>query len=186
MWEPLGILSGELWVLWVLWETLCICEWSVHPHDEGRGGGTTRGVLPLGMAVPLSYKRRRWRAPLLTHLSCSHMPFGWHLLPLASWSTSRASAYEKHCSKFSPPPPLCRSVAGVPEDPLLLLPNWSKVLRSSSDRTCDRVRRRCLFVVPSSRPWGRACTLYTIHVSGTLFRFRSSRVSPSKPLQVIS
>ena len=107
---------------------------------------------PLGMAAPLSYKRRRWRPPLLTHLSCSHMPFGWHLLPLASWSTSRASAYEKHCSKFSPPPPLCRSVVGVPEDPLLPLPNWSKGRRSSSDRTCDRVRRRCLFVAPSSRP----------------------------------
>src|SRR3954471_11716401 len=52
----------------------------------------------------------------------------------------------KPCSRPSPPPPLCCSAAGVPEDPLLPLPNWSKGRRSSSSRTCDRVRRRCPFV----------------------------------------
>src|SRR3954466_12878064 len=51
-------------------------------------------------------------------------------------------------SKPSPPPPLCCSAAGVPEDPLLPLPNWSKGRRSSLIRTCDRLRRRCPFVAP--------------------------------------
>ena len=46
------------------------------------------------------------------------------------------------------PPPLCCSAAGVPEDLLLPLPNWSKGRRSSSSRTCDRIRRCCPFVAP--------------------------------------
>ena len=34
-----------------------LCEWRVHPHDEGRGGGTTRGVLPpLGWLPPSPIK----------------------------------------------------------------------------------------------------------------------------------
>ena len=133
-------------------------------------------------APPLSYIQRRWR-PLSHTLS--------HLLSYALWLASSSpcqliqfheyGAQEKPYSRSSPPPsPPCRSAAGVPEDPLLPLPNWSKGRRSSSDRTCDRSRMRCPFVALIFATLRSG--VYTLHhprlFAGTLSRFRSSRVSP--------
>ena len=63
------------------------CEWRLHYHQEGRGGGTLGACSPLWDGSPLSYKRRRCRPLSPSHSSLSHMPFGWHLPPLASWSS---------------------------------------------------------------------------------------------------
>ena len=160
------------------------CEWRLHYHQQGRGGGTLGACSPPWAAPPLSYIQRRWR-PLSHTLS--------HLLSYALWLASSSpcqliqfheyGAQEKPYSRSSPPPsPPCRSAAGVPEDPLLPLPNWSKGRRSSSDRTCDRSRMRSPFVALIFATLRSG--VYTLHhprlFAGTLSRFLSSRVSPSE------
>ena len=44
-----GILSGGIWMYF--------CEWSVHPHEWRRGGGSPHGRWPPPWVPPSSYKR---------------------------------------------------------------------------------------------------------------------------------
>ena len=140
------------------------------------------------VAAPLTYKRRRWRPLTPSHLTLFLRPFGWHFSPLLVGPPLEELLRRSPAQKFSPPPPPCRSAAEVPEDPLLPLPNWSKGRRSSSNRTCDRVRRRCPFVALIFATLRSG--VYTLHqprlFAGTLSRLRSSRVSPSETVTSIS
>ena len=109
-------------------------------------------------------------------------------LPLLAAPLHERGAQAKPCSRTSPPPPPWRRGVGVPGDPLLPLPNWSKGRRSSSDRTCDRLRRCCPFVAPIFATLRSG--VYTLHqprlFAGTLSRCRSSRVSPFETVTSIS
>ena len=126
-----------------------------------------------------------------SHHPISHSflrPFGWHFSPLLVGPPLEELLRRSPAQKFSPPPPPCRSAAGVPEDPLLPLPNWRKGRRSSSNRTCDRVRRCCPFVALIFATLRSG--VYTLHqprlFAGTLSRLQSSRVSPSETVTSIS
>ena len=116
-------------------------------HEEGSNGGA---IHPLG-AAPSPIKGgggdllSTSSFPLL--LTCPLVDIFLPLLVLYS-STCLGEAL---LSFFSPPPPPCRSAVGVPEDPLLPLPNWSKGRRSSSSCTCDRLWKRCLLQRSFSR-----------------------------------
>ena len=147
------------------------------------------GACLLG-AAPLSYKRRGGEPLSDAHLHLSLLPRRWHFPSLACWSNSRTLCLGEALSKYS----LHHHhyvvvLLEVPEDPLLPLPTGARGRRSSPFRTCDRVRGRCPFVAPSSsRPWGRASTLYIIHVC-LRERFPATGLRGwvlAKPLRVIS
>jgi hypothetical protein len=73
--EVMGIMCDPLF-LWV----------ESPPTWWGERWGHLLGrATPWGLPPPPIY---RWvETPLHTHSSISHMPFGWHLPPLASWSS---------------------------------------------------------------------------------------------------
>src|ERR1041384_6498037 len=85
--------------------------------------------MPLGMPPP-SYKKRPPPPLTKNQTPPPHEP----------------GALAKPCSRPSPPPPPCRSAGGVPGNPLLPLPNWSKGRKTSLICTCDRLQGRCPFV----------------------------------------
>ena len=60
------------------------CEWTSNGEEVG-----AHRVPPLWLP-PSSYIRSPSSLSQLTQASSSHMPFGWHLPPLASLSSSRA------------------------------------------------------------------------------------------------
>ena len=137
--EVMGIMCDPLF-LWV----------ESPPTWWGERWGHLLGrATPWGLHPPPIY---RWvETSLLTHSSISHMPFGWHLPPLASWSSFTSTVLRR-----SPAQDLLYHhhhyvvvLLEFPRNPLLPLPNWSKGRRSSLICTCDRLRRRCPFVASS-------------------------------------
>ena len=139
--------------------------------------------MPLGLPLP-SPIYRGGGDPSLTHShTCSHMPFGWHLPPLASWSSFTSTVLRR-----SPTQDLLHHhhhhVVVLLEFPRIRCFRCPTGARDGGRRRTGRVTDYgCAARLWrwSSRPWGRACTLYTNHVcTGTLSRFRSSRVSPSE------
>ena len=112
-------------------------------------GAPLGACSPLGLAAPLSYKRRRWRplSKIAHSLPFSLIPFGWYFSPCLlhfSDTVLRRSPVQF----LTPPPPPCRSAAGGSRGSTTSAANWSKGRRSSPYRTCDRLRRCCPFVAP--------------------------------------
>ena len=105
--KPLDFPSGKLWEH----------EWSFHPHEEGRGGGTTMAgrTPPLG-CLPLPYKRRV-RALPPTHTCPSSLLSTRCSIP---WPFAKRSAVRGILHHTTP------SCCWSSEDPLLPLPRWIK------------------------------------------------------------
>ena len=166
------------------------CEWRLHYHQQGRGGGTLGACSPPWAGCPPSPIKGGGGDP--SHHSFLHLSYALWLASSSPCQLIQFHEYGAQAKPYSrsstPAPPPCRSAAGVPEDPLLPLPNWSKGRRSSSNRTCDRVRRRCPFVALIFATLRSG--VYTLHqprlFAGTLSRLRSSRVSPSETVTSIS
>ena len=166
-------------------------EWTLHPHEWGRGGVTLMGLAhaPWAAPPPLSYKRRRWRPLSPSNSSLSHMPFGWHLPPLASWSSFTSTVLRR-----SPTQDLFHHhhhVIVLLEFPRIRCFRCPTGARDGGRRRTGRVTDHgCAARLWrwSSRPWGRVCTLYTTHVC-LRERYPASGLRGwvlLKPLQVIS
>jgi hypothetical protein len=109
-------LSGEFW-------GLSGGEWKLHSHDEGRGGGTSWGVLPLGLSAspPPMYS-----GALTPSQVCSHTcPLVGIFHPLLLHLTD--TVLRRSPAQFSPPPsPLCRSATGGSRGSTNSAANWRK------------------------------------------------------------
>ena len=180
--ENSWFLSGELW-------GLSGGEWKLHPHDEGRGGGTSWGVLPLGLAAspPPIYS-----GALTPSLGCSLT------CPLVGISLPCFSTSRTRCLGEALPNFLLHHhhyvvvLLEVPEDPLLPLPTGARgggrrrTVRVTDYGGAARSWHQDIKPPSSSRPWGRARTLYTIHVClrERFSRYRSTRVSSRKTVAI--
>ena len=82
--KPLGFLSGALRSF------VSGFSFDVSGHQVGKRWGHHHRAQPTPWLPPSSYKRSPSSLSQLTQALSSHMPFGWHLPPLASLSSSRA------------------------------------------------------------------------------------------------
>ena len=150
------------------------------------------GACLLG-AAPLSYKRRGGEPLSYAHLHLSLLPRRWHFPSLACWSNSRTLCLGEALSKYS----LHHHhyvvvLLEVPEDPLLPLPTGARgggrrrTVRVTDYGGAARSWHQDIKPPSSSRPWGRARTLYTIHVClrERFSRYRSTRVSSRKTVAI--
>lgn len=117
--------------------TFGICEWSVHHIMREEVGA------PLGVAAPLSYIQRGGGP--LSHTLLKR-PFGWSLLPPLAGPPHeqwlKRSSAQKVFSTTTTTPQCCWSSRGIH---YFRCPAGTRDRRSSSSRTCDRVRKCCPF-----------------------------------------